>query len=160
MQQDTNSAMEMTDGQLQLQPVQIETKQVVYTQSMITTQSQPQYPPPPPPPSNPQINIVVQNAPYQPPPPPQEIIVVGNTAVLCTQTRFPILMTCPYCSKLGTTRINFQPGAGTWICCFILLLLVWICCWIPFVSDNCQDANHMCPNCGQLVGTCIYKVCE
>ncbi|CAD8072233.1 unnamed protein product [Paramecium primaurelia] len=166
MQQDTNTTFEIADGQQQYQaPLQPQTQQVVYTQPMNTYQSQPQYPPPP---INPQQNIIVQGAPYQvgSPPGQQELIVVnaqlGNTTqsqILCNQSRFPILMTCPYCQKQGTTRIDFQAGSGTWCCCFILFLFICCICWVPFVADGCRDANHMCPSCGQLVGSCPYKVC-
>ncbi|CAD8121230.1 unnamed protein product [Paramecium sonneborni] len=164
MQQDTNTTFEIQDPNQQYQaPIQVETQQVVYTQPMNADQAQ--YPPLP---LQPQQNFVVQGTPYQvgAPPGQQELIIVNSQGInsaqsqmLCNQSRFPILITCPYCQKQGTTRIEYATGSGTWCCCFILFLFYCILCWVPFVSDKCQDSNHMCSNCGALVGSCSYKVC-
>ncbi|CAD8121913.1 unnamed protein product [Paramecium sonneborni] len=158
MQQDTNTTFEITNGQQQYQtPLQSDNQYAQYSQPMNTQQ---QYPPVPP-----------QQNQMGAPRGQQELIIVHTQGVnaqgtneiqsqiLCNQSRFPILITCPYCSKQGTTRIEYKSGSGTWCCCFIIYLFSCILCWIPFVNDKCQDANHMCSNCGALVGSCLYKAC-
>ncbi|CAD8121911.1 unnamed protein product [Paramecium sonneborni] len=153
----------------------IEERQQDYYQEPAKQQMQypplPTYTPPPtyPPQAQQQQFSAPQNVPYQTAPPQQgqpQIIVVnqGNdnphSVMLCNQSKFPILITCPYCKKEGITRIEFVAGSGTWLCCYLLFLFCYpLCCWIPFVSDSCRDANHMCNTCGALVGSCPYKVC-
>ncbi|CAD8112953.1 unnamed protein product [Paramecium primaurelia] len=157
MQQDTNTTFEIQDGQQQYQvPLQTDNQQV-YTQPMNNYASQPQYTP------NPQQVVRVQGSPY---PAQQELVVVNNqlanatqSQILCNSSRFAILMTCPYCQKQGLTKIDFKAGSGTWCCCFILFLFICCICWVPFVAEKCQDVNHLCSSCGQLVGSCPYKVC-
>ncbi|XP_050972187.1 cell death-inducing p53-target protein 1 homolog [Labeo rohita] len=135
----------------------------------------------PPPYSNPQmgqapINYPVQQAayppqpgpqavPYQPPPygfaattvTVQPVIVpaITQTQIACL-TDVPGRIICPHCMTDVVTQTENVSGLLAWLICGVLVLLgCWLCCCIPFCVDSCQDVQHSCPNCKNIVR--IYK---
>ncbi|KAI6243905.1 hypothetical protein M3Y99_00057600 [Aphelenchoides fujianensis] len=61
----------------------------------------------------------------------------------------PINMTCPHCHQQVITQVRYSPGLLAWLifagCIFFGC--IFGCCLIPFCVDDCQDAEHVCPNC-------------
>jgi lipopolysaccharide-induced tumor necrosis factor-alpha factor len=116
-------------------------------------------PPPPPPPAQYNTGYAAAyptaqpNYPMQPmasPGMPPSIIlppaIIANT---------PQSFTCPNCRATTVSRVMYESGTGTWVCCFII---VWFggfmgCCLIPFFNTDCQDANHFCGNCNSGIGS-------
>ncbi|NXU58449.1 LITAF factor, partial [Turnix velox] len=68
-----------------------------------------------------------------------------------------VQMSCPSCNQTIMTRLSYDSGALTWLCCGGLCLLGCVagCCLIPFCTDSLKDVCHTCPKCGALVGS--YK---
>ncbi|XP_075251657.1 uncharacterized protein LOC142344064 [Convolutriloba macropyga] len=93
-----------------------------------------------------------------PPPQPQVVTQVITTTPLVNNRkmgRVSVVVNCPNCHATVSTRVELNPGALAWIFCLGLLLFgCWLgCCLIPFCVDSCQDARHICPNCGATVGS-------
>ena len=102
--------------------------------------------------------------PHGPPPMGQGMVVnqaqpqVVNVVANQTFGTKPVSITCQFCKKPVTTTVN-----KTCNCCSCLL-----CCWTGFIfwiciqccrnkEINCWDATHVCPSCGQQLGT--YTSC-
>ncbi|KAF7659423.1 hypothetical protein LDENG_00298290 [Lucifuga dentata] len=63
---------------------------------------------------------------------------------------------CPHCEKTVVTETEYKAGLMTWIICSGLALIGCIfCCCIPFFVDSCQDVEHRCPTCNNIIH--IYK---
>ncbi|KAJ8338104.1 hypothetical protein SKAU_G00370700 [Synaphobranchus kaupii] len=98
-------------------------------------------------------------------PPPTPCIVVG--APSCTPagsqvillpglSELPSQTQCPHCHQLVLSRTEHKPGLLAWLICGSLALVgCWPCCLIPFCVDGCQDVDHRCPNCNNLLF--VYK---
>ncbi|RUS80891.1 hypothetical protein EGW08_011362 [Elysia chlorotica] len=70
-------------------------------------------------------------------------------------TTVPQYITCPSCGKDGTTMITSRPGK---VACLFCLCLAGVgcfygCCLIPFCVKQCQNTQHLCPNCGIVLAT-------
>uniref|UniRef100_A0A1I8FVK1 LITAF domain-containing protein n=2 Tax=Macrostomum lignano TaxID=282301 RepID=A0A1I8FVK1_9PLAT len=140
---------------------------------------EPVYPPPPyqayppqsyPPQQQPQQQQPQQQQPQQQQPQQQQpqsqhqqqqqTVVNIQTASLPTATayklgRYPVPLTCPYCSSYVNTLVTYSPGSFTWLICFLLCIFGFaLCCLIPFCVDSCKDAHHSCPNCRGTIGFC------
>ena len=57
----------------------------------------------------------------------------------------PTTVLCKNCHKTVPTKIKYEIGTGTWICCIPGL-------GIPFLCDACKDGTHFCTACGSFVG--------
>jgi lipopolysaccharide-induced tumor necrosis factor-alpha factor len=67
--------------------------------------------------------------------------------------QMPRRVICQYCGYEIITSINRRPGFGAHLFALGMCLVgLWPCCIIPYFVDDCQDATHFCPNCGQEVG--------
>ena len=85
---------------------------------------------------------------------PQQVINVMNTQ-FGTQ---PVSITCQFCKTPVTT--NVQKTCSCCACCLCCWtgLFIWICIQCCRKKEiNCWDAQHTCPNCGQILGN--YKSC-
>ncbi|KAJ8398733.1 hypothetical protein AAFF_G00419300 [Aldrovandia affinis] len=59
---------------------------------------------------------------------------------------------CPHCQQLVLSRTNHKPGLLTWLIVGSLFFVgCWPCCCIPFCVNDCQDVEHRCPNCNNLI---------
>lgn len=65
---------------------------------------------------------------------------------------------CPRCGATCITSTRQRSSLLTWLCCGFLWIIPGLqcgCCFIPFCWGSCDDLEHYCPNCHQLLG--IYK---
>lgn len=61
----------------------------------------------------------------------------------------------------GMSRINHEPGNGTWIAVFGLFIFgCWPCCLIPLCMQDCQDCKHYCNSCGEYLGKKKFLIDE
>eukprot|EP00697_Spironema_sp_BW2_P003829 gnl/Spiro4/15085_TR8132_c0_g1_i1.p1 gnl/Spiro4/15085_TR8132_c0_g1~~gnl/Spiro4/15085_TR8132_c0_g1_i1.p1 ORF type:complete len:183 (-),score=18.22 gnl/Spiro4/15085_TR8132_c0_g1_i1:57-575(-) len=115
---------------------------------------QPSYHAPPPP--------VYQAPPpvYQAPPPlyQQAAPVYVQPPQLVSVTplepfsRMPRIVVCPSCRNQVTTVIRYENGLLTYLSCVALAVTCICCFFVPFLADECKDAQHICPACGNLLG--------
>jgi len=68
---------------------------------------------------------------------------------------YPTNMTCGNCHSQIVTQTVTRAGLLAWLICGALVLFgCWLgCCLIPFCVDDCQDVDHICPNCKAMVGS-------
>ncbi|XP_035254412.1 lipopolysaccharide-induced tumor necrosis factor-alpha factor-like isoform X3 [Anguilla rostrata] len=79
-----------------------------------------------------------------------QVHLISGLSDLPSQTQ------CPFCQTLVVSRTIPQPGLLTWLICGSLALVgCWPCCLIPFCVDGCQDVEHRCSNCNNLLF--VYK---
>ncbi|XP_034749444.1 lipopolysaccharide-induced tumor necrosis factor-alpha factor homolog isoform X2 [Etheostoma cragini] len=98
-------------------------------------------------------------APAGPPPvnqggaPPQAASVTVTQMIVTPQLQdVPGQTVCPHCQQSVLTRIEHTPGLLTWaICGGLTLFGCFLCCCIPFCVDSCQDVEHRCPSCNNVV---------
>ncbi|XP_035254409.1 lipopolysaccharide-induced tumor necrosis factor-alpha factor homolog isoform X2 [Anguilla rostrata] len=84
------------------------------------------------------------------PPAGSQVHLISGLSDLPSQTQ------CPFCQTLVVSRTIPQPGLLTWLICGSLALVgCWPCCLIPFCVDGCQDVEHRCSNCNNLLF--VYK---
>ena len=85
---------------------------------------------------------------------PQVVNVVANQT-FGTQ---PVSITCQFCNKPVTTTVNKTCNCCTCCLCWVTGLFIWICIQCCRNKEiNCWDATHICPACGQQLGT--YTSC-
>ena len=70
----------------------------------------------------------------------------------------PVSITCQFCRVPITTIVHKSFNFCSCLLCYCTGLLVWICVQLLRGKElNCCDAQHTCPNCGQILG--IYSAC-
>jgi lipopolysaccharide-induced tumor necrosis factor-alpha factor len=69
-------------------------------------------------------------------------------------TEIPENHVCQWCGVQGITTTERVPGLLTYLASGAICLVgCWLgCCLVPFCVDSCQDVEHYCPSCRQLVG--------
>ncbi|EGR30985.1 lipopolysaccharide-induced TNF-alpha factor, putative [Ichthyophthirius multifiliis] len=63
-------------------------------------------------------------------------------------------MIAPIPPPPSNTYVIYKVGTGTWIAGIIVCLAGFSsgCCLIPCVMNDCKDAIHQCPACGNNLG--------
>lgn len=98
------------------------------------------------------------------PPPPPGIITVGDrlaTPVMVNQPitlygRYPITVSCPYCSQQVLTQTRTEIGSAAWFMCFFCAAVgLWPCCLIPLCISGFHDTYHACPSCHKVID--VYR---
>ena len=70
----------------------------------------------------------------------------------------PLSITCQFCKNPVTTTVNKTCSCCACCLCWSTGLLIWICIQSCRGKEiNCWDAVHICPSCGQQLGT--YTSC-
>ena len=59
---------------------------------------------------------------------------------------------CPNCKAATISKIQFEPGAGTWIMCVTLGICTGPFGLIVFCMDDCKDCSHYCSKCQTHLG--------
>ncbi|CAJ0598321.1 unnamed protein product [Cylicocyclus nassatus] len=82
------------------------------------------------------------------PPPPSY-----QTAISVTFGRNAVSMVCPYCYRQVVTRTSPKCGPIThFLTPAMFLLGCWLCFLIHLCLRSCKDIEHVCPNCGKILG--------
>ena len=120
--------------------------------------------PPPPPPPTAIHNVYVEpqrydtmtsfTQVYQPIPfssqQPNTMVHYATPAILSTAPRTePVLVNCPSCFKLVTTKPEPVTGLITWLACIAFCFIS--CCCIPFFTKSMKDVRHRCPACNHII---------
>ncbi|KAL6065287.1 LITAF domain-containing protein [Balamuthia mandrillaris] len=92
-----------------------------------------------------------------PPQAPPAGFYQGPPAAVTINKRFnelPEMHVCQWCGTQGVTNTENVPGLITYASAGVICLVGgWLGCFlIPFCIDSCQDVEHFCPSCRQLVG--------
>jgi len=58
-------------------------------------------------------------------------------------------------TRLVSTRVSYRTGRFTHLAALVLCLICCPCGIVPYCLEECQDAEHYCPNCQQFIG--IYR---
>ena len=106
--------------------------------------------------------------PHEMPPqgvPPSQAMIVNQTQpqvvnVVSEQTfgTKPVSITCQFCKNPVTTTVNKTCNCCTCCLCIVTVFFFWICIQSCRKKEfNCWDATHVCPSCGQQLGT--YTSC-
>ena len=97
--------------------------------------------------------------------PPSQAMIVNQTQpqvvnVVSEQTfgTKPVSITCQFCKNPVTTTVNKTCNCCTCCLCIVTVFFFWICIQSCRKKEfNCWDATHVCPSCGQQLGT--YTSC-
>ncbi|XP_035990757.1 lipopolysaccharide-induced tumor necrosis factor-alpha factor homolog [Fundulus heteroclitus] len=93
-------------------------------------------------------HVVQQNLNAQP--------VTQQVAPHVRPTDVPGRMQCQYCQIPVVTSTEYKVGMCTWLIAGGLCIFgIWPCCLIPFCVPSCQDVQHSCPTCNNVLY--IYK---
>ena len=97
--------------------------------------------------------------------PPSQAMVTNQTQpqvvnVVSGETfgTHPVSLTCQFCKNPVTTTVNKTCNCCTCCLCIMTGFIFWVgiqCCRKKEI--NCWDATHVCPSCGQQLGT--YTSC-
>ncbi|KAM3131505.1 hypothetical protein pb186bvf_016435 [Paramecium bursaria] len=146
---------------VQIQEVQVGQPYIQQQQYYQETPYQQQYPPqqqfPPQQQYPPQGQVYYDNQPQvivQPQmgrPIGVEVIQVSQYPSSAMGCRYPIVIQCPYCRQVSSTRVEYVAGGQVWCCTILLCLTIPILCWIPWVSQDCYDAKSYCGICSKEV---------
>ena len=105
--------------------------------------------------------------PYQGPPPGQPTpVVVNQTTPVVVNTAFPqemfklspVTVACPFCHNTVSTEVKTSCDCGA--CCLFCITTLLFYVIIQLVRGKdlcCQDAEHICPNCKQVIAR--YSAC-
>ncbi|PAA79149.1 hypothetical protein BOX15_Mlig009274g1 [Macrostomum lignano] len=79
----------------------------------------------------------------------------GTTTIIIREFGpYPSSIECPFCRCHVLTSVSYTPGCLAWLSGSLLCLFgLWPCACIPCCINDCQDARHFCPHCGQYLGT-------
>ncbi len=70
----------------------------------------------------------------------------------------PVSITCQFCKTPVTTNVNKSCDCCSFLLCWCTCLVFWVCVQCCRNKEiNCWDAQHTCPNCGQVLG--YYTAC-
>ena len=70
----------------------------------------------------------------------------------------PIALKCQFCGKMVTTKVKKDINICACLLCYCTCLLFYICVQLcRGKSLCCWNAEHRCPQCGNVVGT--YSAC-
>ena len=97
--------------------------------------------------------------------PPSQAMIVNQTQpqvvnVVSEQTfgTKPVSITCQFCKNPVTTTVNKTCNCCTCCLSFMACFIFWFCIQSCRNKEiNCWDATHVCPSCGQQLGT--YTSC-
>lgn len=72
--------------------------------------------------------------------------------------RFPVMINCKNCGKLGMSEIEYAHGCASkfWCCMLLPFLCSGFCC---LCLNSCKDVEHKCPSCHQPVGINESAIC-
>ena len=86
-------------------------------------------------------------------PPGQQPQPVASFIAANVAKTSPVLLQCPFCSRVVTTETNYQAGWLTWVTCWLCMFAGGVagCCLVPFCIGSFQDVRHVCPQCRQTV---------
>eukprot|EP01017_Pseudomicrothorax_dubius_P013911 TRINITY_DN1630_c0_g2_i1.p1 TRINITY_DN1630_c0_g2~~TRINITY_DN1630_c0_g2_i1.p1 ORF type:complete len:117 (-),score=19.33 TRINITY_DN1630_c0_g2_i1:196-546(-) len=64
-----------------------------------------------------------------------------------------LILRCARCSQIVPTKISFDVGAGNHATAFLTCITGgWLGCFlVPYCCDDCKDAVHSCPYCGNIL---------
>lgn len=75
--------------------------------------------------------------------------------------RVPEMLHCKRCNVKNLSRIQFEPGNGTWVVLFGMCVFgCWPCCLVPLCMQDCQDCKHFCSVCGEYLGKRKFLIDE
>ena len=98
------------------------------------------------PPQGPPV-VVIQNQ--------EQPVAVINPNMFKTT---PIALTCMFCKKPVTTNVRRTCNVCACLLCYFTGLVFYVCVQCCRGKDICcYDAEHTCPQCGNVVGT--YNSC-
>uniref|UniRef100_A0A4W4ENV0 LITAF domain-containing protein n=2 Tax=Electrophorus electricus TaxID=8005 RepID=A0A4W4ENV0_ELEEL len=84
--------------------------------------------------------------------PMQQPVTVVKPVVVVTPRDVPVQMQCTYCQQHILTVTKPVPGLLTWIIfASLFVFLIWPFCLIPFCVHSCNDVEHRCPLCRQVL---------
>jgi lipopolysaccharide-induced tumor necrosis factor-alpha factor len=86
--------------------------------------------------------------------PQQQVINVVNAEF----GTLPVSITCQFCKTPVTTNVKKSCSCCSCLLCIVTVFFIWLCIQCFRKKEiNCCDAQHTCPNCGQILGN--YKSC-
>ncbi|CAF1327675.1 unnamed protein product [Adineta steineri] len=79
------------------------------------------------------------------------IIPVDGALPAANFSDIPVRTQCPQCRKVVMSLVQDTVGLGTWLLALLLILIPPLC-FLPFFIKSCKDKEHLCPNCGAVIG--------
>ena len=118
--------------------------------------------PPPPLPMNNNYGVPIQMNPnpypaMNRPPLMNNQVQIINVVVPNFGTQ-PVSINCQFCRTPITTKVRTSLNFCNCLLCFFTSFTFWVCVQcIRKKEINCLNAEHKCPNCGQILG--YYSAC-